>query len=111
MNKNIKEKIIYAIQKQCDVDVQYRKEGDYAIEQIAVSPYDVYPVKTKKSVIERDVLLGFRTDNLLEKGNHILKIYLDNIVKLEVMENEKFVGTALRELIKPKREPYIKREW
>jgi hypothetical protein len=110
--QTIKEKIIHAIQKQKQIGIDYKKENGIVAELIEIAPYDVFPKKTKNSDVERDMLLGYRTDNLLDKGNHITKVYLDNIIKFEIIEDGRgFDGKTLREMINPKKPPMVKRNW
>ena len=105
----MKEKIIQAIQYQNMIRVSFQKEttGEYVTRD--VMPYDLYPKKKKDSWYEEDFLLGY-TDIHLPHTPHPFSTYLSNIRSIEIL-NESFDGRAIINILKPKQQPVVDRNW
>jgi hypothetical protein len=111
MPDNVKGRIVDVIRNQSCIKVRYRREEDRRERNLVIAPYDFYTKNKKGSKFEKEVLLGHELDNSFSiKRKSVVAIYLDNIMELTVL-NDKFDGGKLRELMKTKRDPYVRRNW
>jgi hypothetical protein len=105
-----KQKIVEAIRSENFITVEYKKTKNSNAVTRRMCPYDIYPSnEKKKSNNIKEILLGYEINNS-QKGNHVAKIFLDQIGSVDIL-NEEFDGLEVKKLVKSSTAPHIKREW
>lgn len=103
-----KHQIVEAIQNQEWLQITFHREKDDAYVTRIVAPYDIFPQESGNREGENRLLGYTKAHEDYRPG--IISLYLNDIRSI-TNTGEQFDGVAIRGLIRPKRLPYIPRNW
>ena len=103
-----REQIIKAIQEQEWLIITFQRKKDKKLVTREIASYDIFPQESGKFKGE-ERLLGFTTAHENYQPG-IISLYLNEIINVQ-NTGKHFDGPTIRELINPKRPPYIPRNW